>query len=684
MGDKGAKSDVTASLGQHDLSQDIATVGGARTPEFRQYGWNAADETDCFTAIVASSDDAIVSVSAADGRIMTWNPAAERLFGYTREEISGASFTILTPDNVGVAHVTAFQRAIKDGSAKYASLKRHKDGRLIEVSVTAERIQRSDGRIIGVFGIFRDETKYNQTARALAERTRVLSTLNRTGTLLAAELKLEKLIQTATDACVEISGAEFGAFFYNSVDDKGEHHTLYAISGVDRAQFEKFPLPRATEVLHPVFHNVAIVRSDDITQDSRYGKSAPFYGMPQGHLPVRSYLGVPVASAGGEMFGGFLFGHQNIGVFTEEHEQILKGIAAQTAIALDNARLYQDAQRELDHRRKITDALRISEERFRVLTDVMPQFVWMANAQGHVDYFNERWYDYTGAIISTTDGHAWLDFVHPDDVRVAKESWMTSVSSGVDYEIEYRLRRHDGLYRWFLTRALPMRDENGDLVRWFGSCTDIDDQKMEGQAHQILTRELSHRVKNLFAVALGMVTLTARNSNSVQDMAKTLSGRIGALAKAHDLVRWTLRPDTEKSQDTFLNELIPLLMAPYSVKNNEQRVKIVGPPQRIGSLASTNLALVLHELTTNAVKYGALSVPSGQLNVTWEIKHDTLHIHWKEQDGPPVIKPDKTQGFGMQLARMSVNGQLGGEYALKWLPTGVEVDISIPMEQIYR
>ena len=181
----------------------------------------------------------------------------------------------------------------------------------------------------------------HETTQALQEEARRLAILNRTGAALAAELDLERLVQTVTDAGVELSGAKFGAFFYNVVNRDGKSYTLYTLSGAERSDFERFPMPRNTQVFAPTFHGTGIVRSDDIMKDRRYGQNPPYHGMPHGHLPVRSYLAAPVVARSGEVLGGLFFGHPEPGVFDERAEMIISGIAAQTSIAIDNARLFQ-------------------------------------------------------------------------------------------------------------------------------------------------------------------------------------------------------------------------------------------------------------------------------------------------------------------------------------------------------
>jgi serine phosphatase RsbU (regulator of sigma subunit)/anti-sigma regulatory factor (Ser/Thr protein kinase) len=160
-------------------------------------------------------------------------------------------------------------------------------------------------------------------------------------TMLSAELDVDRLVQRATDAATHVTGASYGAFFYNVTNDDGEQFMLYTLSGTPRSAFDRFPQPRATAVFGPTFHGTEVIRSPDITADRRYGHNEPYYGTPAGHLPVRSYLAVPVISRSSEVHGGFFFAHPDVGVFDERAEVLALGIAAQAAVALDNARLYQ-------------------------------------------------------------------------------------------------------------------------------------------------------------------------------------------------------------------------------------------------------------------------------------------------------------------------------------------------------
>jgi PAS domain S-box-containing protein len=185
-----------------------------------------------------------------------------------------------------------------------------------------------------------------QAEGSLREQTEVVEAINRIGQTLSAELDLHKLVQALTDAATELTGAKFGSFFYNVADACGESYMLYTLSGVPLEAFAHFPMPRNTDIFGPTFRGEGVIRLVDVKQDPRYGRSSPYYGMPAGHLPVTSYLAVPVISRSGEVLGGLFFGHPEAGVFTERHERIIVGLAAQAAIAMDNARLFTLAQRE--------------------------------------------------------------------------------------------------------------------------------------------------------------------------------------------------------------------------------------------------------------------------------------------------------------------------------------------------
>ena len=206
----------------------------------------------------------------------------------------------------------------------------------------------------------------------LEEKTRVLEALQQTGRSLASNLDLQSLVQEVTDAATLLTGAQFGAFFYNVTDDDGEAFRLYTLSGAPREAFEKFGQPRATPLFGPTFRGEGVIRLDDAMADPRYGQWGPHHGMPPGHPPVRSYLAVPVRSRDGAVIGGLFFGHAEVGVFTETSEQLVVGIAAHAAIGMDNARLFEGARAAADERLQLLERerhARAEAERASALKD---------------------------------------------------------------------------------------------------------------------------------------------------------------------------------------------------------------------------------------------------------------------------------------------------------------------------
>jgi PAS domain S-box-containing protein len=308
--------------------------------------------------IVNSAADTAIITTDVRGRVTSWNKGASNILGWSASDMLGRSLSRIFVEEDQEAQL---RREIKDAISTgkgggEEGWRYRKDGtRLWAVGELSPIRDGSD--IVGFVKILRDRTAQRDAEMSIREERYALEVLNRAGSGLAQETDLHKLVQIVTDAGVELSGAEFGAFFYNVVDKAGESYMLYTLSGAPIEAFSKFPMPRNTEVFAPTFSGASIVRSDDITKDPRYGKNAPRRGMPDGHLPVRSYLAVPVVSRTGEVLGGLFFGHAKTGMFDERSERGLSGLAAETAVAIDNVRLSQAMQREIEERKKAQEAL---------------------------------------------------------------------------------------------------------------------------------------------------------------------------------------------------------------------------------------------------------------------------------------------------------------------------------------
>jgi PAS domain S-box-containing protein len=295
--------------------------------------------------VVESSDDAIVSKDL-NSIIISWNPGAERIFGYRADEAIGKSIRMIIPDHLQGEEDMVLAR-IRAGEKvdHYETIRQRKDGSQIAISLTVSPIRDEAGKVIGASKIARDVTDRTRLEAAAREHAANTQRISDVGAVVASTLDREAIVQKVTDTATELTRAEFGAFFYNVRDQRtGDALMLYALSGAPREAFAAFPHPRATALFGPTFRGEAPIRIDDVLADPRYGKSAPFNGMPAGHLPVRSYLAVPVKGLDGHVIGGLFFGHSKVGVFEPQHERLAAGAAAWAAVALENSRLYEEAR----------------------------------------------------------------------------------------------------------------------------------------------------------------------------------------------------------------------------------------------------------------------------------------------------------------------------------------------------
>jgi PAS domain S-box-containing protein len=303
-------------------------------------------------AIVESSDDAIVSKNL-DGIIMSWNRAAERMFGYAAAEVIGKSIYVIIPADRHSEEQDVLNHVRRGEKVDhFETMRRRKDGTLVPISLTVSPICDASGTVVGASKIARDISERREAeherARLLAlaqEHAAITEKLNEVGSFVASALDRTAILQAVTDAATDVTNAEFGAFFSHAANQPGEgDFVLQALSGAPKEAFSRFPHPRATALLGPSFRGDGLVRVADVTADPRYGLNTPYHGMPEGHLPVRSYLATPVKSRSGDVLGALLFGHSRPGIFTAQHERLVVGIASWASLALENARLYVGVQ----------------------------------------------------------------------------------------------------------------------------------------------------------------------------------------------------------------------------------------------------------------------------------------------------------------------------------------------------
>ncbi|MGN6368840.1 MAG: PAS domain S-box protein [Phycisphaerae bacterium] len=596
-------------------------------------------------AIVATSDDAIVSKDL-NGIVQSWNAAAERIFGYTAAEMIGQPILkIIPPERLDEEPRILERLGRGERVDHFETVRLRKDGRRIDISVTISPIRDATGKVVGASKIARDISEIRRAAR---ERERI----HELGRTMARETDIHKLVQAITDAATELSGAQFGAFFYNVVNDAGESYMLYTLSGVSREHFANFPMPRNTEVFGPTFTGAGIVRSDDITKDPRYGKNAPRHGMPEGHLPVRSYLAVPVVARSGEVLGGLFFGHSEVGVFNAQAEAIVTGIAGNASVALENAKLQRELQENL--------------QRFQSLANTIPQLAWMCKPDGSIFWYNARWYEYTGETPETQLGQGWEKVHDPKELPRVRKRWQTAVAAGEPWEDTFPLRRRDGVMRWHLSRAEPVKDSSGKVIMWFGTNTDITEQQtIAKEKEELLAAEraarseaervnrmkdeflstLSHELRTPLNAILGWSQLIQRGKGDPETLnegltviernARVQTQLIEDLLDMSRIISGKVRLDVQRLDPATVLEAAIASVQPSADAKGIRIVKVLDPLAGPVAGDPNRLQQVAWNLLNNAIKF----TPKGG-KVTVLLERVNSHIEFTVADTGQGIKAE--------------------------------------------
>ena len=441
---------------------------------------------------------------------------------------------------------------------------------------------------------------------------------------------------------------------------------------VARTGLEATGTPRGQSFCQHAMVDNRVMVVNDASQDPRFVANTLVTGPPY----IRFYAGAPLISEEGAPLGALC-------VIDSEPREGLSALQRDGLVVLAHGVMRRLAARRRQFEAVASHdaaraALQESERRFEVLADAIPQMAWSTDPTGKPDYFNARWYEFTGTKVGEHFSERWIDLVHPDDRDRAASAWNAAVASGEPYEVDYRLRRKDGDHRWTLARGLPIKDDQGKIVRWFGSNTDIHETRLLMENQRLLSKELSHRIKNIFSVVSGLVSFSSRGNPHYQALASVLTDRIAALGRAHNYVRPV---SDEPASETTLKALLEDLFAPYGDADGA-RVRIEGGDVRIGERVVTPLALTFHEIATNAAKYGALSVADGYVLLSIEERDGYLDLSWKEAGGPPVkpLEDRGERGFGSDLVVLSVERQLAGTIRYDWHEDGVRIAVSLPID----
>lgn len=425
-----------------------------------------------------------------------------------------------------------------------------------------------------------------------------------------------------------------------------------------RTGLEERETPRDISFCTHVLGHSAMMEVSDATKDDRFAANPLVTGAPG----VRFYAGQPLVSDEGAPLGTLCV------IDTEAHQAPLDDFQREGLAVLAQAamRRLQARRESLTASRQIAD----SEDRFRALANSMPDIAFSADQEGNIDYFNRRWHEFTG-LGGLPDRKMHESVLHPDEIEAINTAWAEAVRTGNPYEQENRLLRADGAWRWVLVRAVPVKVGNGDDHRWFGTITDVDDAHKLSESRDVLARELSHRIKNIFAVVSGLVSLQSRKKPEHKDFAEQLTQTLHALGRAHDFVR-----PSDGAYRENMKGLLEVIFAPYVGLEEDPRVQVRGVDCAIGIKATTPLALVFHELATNSAKYGALSVDSGHVKLEITDKGDAVCLLWKEHGGPAPVDSGEN-GFGSRMVELAVTGQLQGNWDRRFEDDGLAVSFEL-------
>jgi len=287
----------------------------------------------------------------------------------------------------------------------------------------------------------------------------------------------------------------------------------------------------------------------------------------------------------------------------------------------------------------------------------------------------ERVYGYSAEDLVSGGGELIRSLIHPDDFPkvAARLIKLTAGPDGDVQEFELRIRRRDGGYRWVLDRAVAFeRDATGRVTSTLSAALDIDERKRAEERRTLLINELNHRVKNTLASVQSIARQTMRSARTPEEMAEVFTARLVALSGAHDVLT------RENWEGAGLREIVQVALAPFE----GDRIVTEGPDVRLGARAALALGMALHELATNAAKYGSLSGETGGVRLSWQVRAGesaNLDLEWREHGGPPVTPP-KRRGFGSRLLTQGVRSELNGAAEMDFAPDGLVCRISAPLE----
>jgi PAS domain S-box-containing protein len=498
-------------------------------------------------------------------------------------------------------------------------------------------------------------TSMSKTTADQTDLQRKLHSIVQTGLLLTGTSDLETIVQATTDAGLEVSGAQFGAFFYNVTNAAGESYVLYTVSGVDREKFSRFPMPRNTAVFAPTFDGTCIVRSGDITKDVRYGQNSPHFGMPKGHLPVHSYLAIPVKARSGEVIGGLFYGHEETDIFEQEAEDLVAAIAGQAAIIIDNRRLREDLNRRIEEQEKARKGEKEVAKRLGELAAIVESsqdVIISKDLNGIIASWNEAATRLFGYSPDEIIGKSILTLI-PENLHDDEKRIIENVRAGrrVDHFETVRLTKSGEAIEVSVTVS-PIKNAEGEIVGASKILRDISSRRRIEQsliqAEKIasvgrMAATIAHEINNPLEAITNLLYLL-RPSVLDSDAIDLLDTAESELSRVSHIARQTLGFYRENSSAGYysISQLLKHAITVYEPRCAAFRIKIEQSLESSRKLALRRGEII--QVISNLIANAIYAMPEGgNLNIS------TLDVN-APRDG--VIMTIRDNGVGISAANL--------------------------------
>ena len=596
--------------------------------------------------ILEGSRDAIWSWNR-DGIIDWWNAAAEKLLGYAADEIVGQSLLNLVPRERHEA-ARAIIESISEGAwyGQYETVRIRKDGSFVDVELTVSPIADAEDRIVGGSTVCREITERKQYEASLSKRMGELTTLFQFTERLHGAKSLDAVYSAALDAIGDALGCNRASVL---LFDAAGVMRFVAWRGLSEAYRKAVdghsPWKRDAKNLAPIcVSDIDLADEPDSLKQTIRAEG------------IRALAFIPLI-ARGRLIGKFMTYYPEAHAFSEDEMSLANTIARQLALAV----VHQSAAEDL----------RQSEERFRLMSEHAPVMIWMSDAQNHCLHLNRMLRVFWGVDETDIPTFDWRATMHPEDAERIGQSMMDAVSARAPVTVKGRYMNADGAYRVLHTKARPRFSANSEFVGMNGVNVDVTEREEAEAERELLIAELNHRVKNALSVVQSIAHQTFRETETALDARQAFEGRLVALALAHNLLtqlNW-VHVSLEQIARVILN--VP--------EDGSGRIRVSGPAVLLPPREALAITMALHELCTNAMKYGALSNKVGQVDLEWtRSAGPRLKLAWRESGGP-CGSPPRRRGFGSRLLERSLASDLDGEVQLAFEPSGIVCVIDAPL-----